>query len=155
MTQTEMIQILTGFIGSVGFAILFNIRGKRLVAAAMGGLLSWFLFVILSAFISSEAICYFIVAWAISSYSEIMARVLKTPTTTFITAALIPLIPGGSLYYTMANAFHGNMEGFLQKAIYTLQLSAALALGIIVSTTLFNILQRIIKSKSAEKQTQV
>ena len=118
-------------------------------------LLSWFLFVILSAFISSEAICYFIVAWAISTYSEIMARVLKTPTTTFITAALIPLIPGGSLYYTMANAFHGNMEGFLQKAIYTLQLSAALALGIIVSTTLFNILQRIIKSKSAEKQTQV
>ena len=69
MTQTEMIQILTGFIGSVGFAILFNIRGKRLVAAAMGGLLSWFLFVILSAFISSEAICYFIVAWAISTYS--------------------------------------------------------------------------------------
>ena len=155
MTQPEMIQILAGFIGSVGFAILFNIRGKRLVAAAMGGLLSWFLFVILSAFISSEAICYFIVAWAISTYSEIMARVLKTPTTTFITAALIPLIPGGSLYYTMANAFHGNMEGFLQKAIYTLQLSAALALGIIVSTTLFNILQRIIKSKSAEKQTQI
>ncbi len=152
MTQTEIIQILTGFIGTVGFAVLFNIRGKRLVATSIGGLLSWFLFVILSAFVSSEAICYFIVAWAISNYSEIMARVLKTPTTTFITAALIPLIPGGSLYYTMANAFHGNMEEFLQKAIYTLQLSSALALGIIVSTTLFNILQRIIKGKFPRKR---
>ena len=44
MTQTEMIQILTGFIGSMGFAVLFNVRRIRLVAATAGGLLSWLLF---------------------------------------------------------------------------------------------------------------
>ncbi|MBQ1965266.1 MAG: threonine/serine exporter family protein, partial [Clostridia bacterium] len=45
------------------------------------------------------------VAFSMSVYAGIMARVLKTPATTFITTSLIPLIPGGSLYYTMAYAF--------------------------------------------------
>lgn len=134
MTQLQIIQILAGFIGSMGFAVLFNIRGKRLIAAAIGGLLSWLLFVILDTYIASEPVRYFIVALIISTYAEVMARLLKSPTTTFITTSLIPLIPGGSLYYTMAHIFQGNMETFLQKAIYTLQLTSALALGIIVST---------------------
>lgn len=147
MTKTEIIQVLAGFVGTIGFAVLFNIRGKRLWVAALGGLLSWLMFVILNAYIATEAVCYFIVAWLISTYAEIMARVLKTPTTTFITTSLIPLIPGSSLYYTMANAFQGDLETFLQKAIYTLQLASALALGIIVSTTVTKILYTIKKEK--------
>ncbi len=147
MTQTEIIQILAGFVGSIGFAILFNIRGKRLIVTAIGGLLSWLLFVVFSAFIANEAISYFIVALVISTYAEVMARALKTPTTTFIITSLIPLIPGGSLYYTMACAFQGNLETFMQKAIYTLQLASALALGIIVSTTLAKMLYEAVKSK--------
>ena len=110
MTKVEIIQILSGFVGTLGFTVLFNLRGKRLVFTALGGLLSWTLFVIFSWFIKSEPLNYFFVALIISAYAEIMARILKSPTTTFITASLIPLIPGGSLYYTMANAFGNNKE---------------------------------------------
>jgi len=140
MTQTEIIQILAGFVGSFGFAILFHIRGKRRFLAALGGLLSWLLFVLLSKWIESEPVVYFVVACVISVYAEIMARVLKTPTTIFVTTSLIPLIPGGSLYYTMVLAFQGDFDTFLPKAIYTLQLASALALGIIVSTTFARVL---------------
>ena len=150
MTKTEIIQIIAGFIGTIGFAILFNIRSKRLVAVAVGGLLSWLLFVILSRFIPNEAVNYFVVACIISLYAEIMARILKTPTTTFVTTALIPLIPGGSLYYTMAYAFQGNLETFLQKAIYTLQLASALALGIIVSTTITRIFYKFLNKNKGQ-----
>lgn len=139
MTHSEIIQILSGFIGSTAFALLFNIRGWRLAVTAFGGFLSWALFCVLNNFISSEPVNYFIVALVISVYAEIMARLLKTPTTTFITTALIPLIPGSSLYYTMAYAFQSNSENFLEKGIYTLQLSSALALGIIIATTLARI----------------
>lgn len=146
MTQTQIIQILAGFVGSLGFAVLFNIRGKRLVAAGIGGLLSWLLFVVLGTYITSEPVRYFIVALVISAYAEVMARSLKSPTTTFITTSLIPLIPGGSLYYTMSLVFQGNMETFLQKAIYTLQLTSALALGIIVSTAITKIFYKKIRN---------
>lgn len=135
MTLNELLQILCAFIGSLSFGILFNVRKWRLVFAGIGGLLSWALFVVLSKFIPNEPINYFIVALVISFYAEIMARVLKTPTTTFITTSLIPLIPGGSLYYTMAYAFESNGEMFASKALYTLELASALALGIIVAAT--------------------
>ena len=136
MTKMEIIQILTGCLGSLGFAILFNIRGRRLAAAALGGLLSWALFVVLSDFLANEAVNYFLVALVMSLYAEVMARVLKTPTTTFITPALVPLIPGGSLYYTMSYAFAGEADNFVQKGIATLQLASALALGVIIAAAL-------------------
>ncbi len=136
MTTAELIQIFSGFAGSLGFAVLFNIRGKRLAAAGIGSLLSWLLFLLLTRGIPNEAVCYFLVALLISGYSELLARVMKTPSTTFVIPALIPLIPGGSLYYTMASAFAGENGNFVEKGLSTLQLSAALALGILLATAL-------------------
>lgn len=139
MTPQEIIQVLTGMIGSLCFGVLFNIRGKKLAAVAIGGFFSWSAFVILSYFIPSEPMNYFIVAAATALYAEIMARVLKTPATPLITTSLIPLIPGSALYYTMAYAFGNDMDVFLNKAVDTLKLAAALALGIIVVTALSHI----------------
>lgn len=133
-------QVLAGFVGSIGFGVLFNVRGKKLLMASLGGLISWSLFLLLSVFINNEPLNYFIVALVISVYSEFMARKLKSPTTCFITISLIPLIPGGSLYYTMAYAFQSDIEKFAGKGIYTLSLAAALALGVIVSTTITRVL---------------
>ena len=133
MTPTEILQIITGFLGSFAFALLFNIRGKKLVFAALGGFLSWMLFVLLKFVTENEPIRYFIVAVLISVYAEILARLLKTPTTTFVISSLIPLIPGGSLYYTMSTMLEGVNDAFLGRAIYTVELTAALALGIVLS----------------------
>lgn len=148
MTVNQLVQIISGGIGTLAFCVLFNIRGKRMFATTVGGFLSWTIFVVLSNFIESEPLNYFIVAIVISAYAEIMARVIKTPTTTFVTTALIPLIPGGSLYYTMAYAFESDLERFLEKAIYTLQLASSLAIGIIITTTISRI---VFKSLSEKK----
>lgn len=147
MTSSELIQIAAGLIGSLCFGILFNMRGKRLIAAAVGGLLSWGLFVILSHFILNEPINYFIVAAVVSLYSEIMARILKTPAAPIVTTSLIPLIPGGSLYYTMSSAFESNFTMFLEKAVSTLKLACALALGIIVVTAISQFLFKRVKQR--------
>ena len=133
---TPIIQILTGTIGTLGFGILFNIRQQRMVAATIGGFLSWSIYLLAFRFIPNEPLCYFIASLLTALYSEVMARLLKSPTTTFITTALVPLIPGGSLYYTMAYAFESDLTKFLERAVYTLQLASALALGIIVSSTI-------------------
>lgn len=142
MTMTQFIQILAGGVGSLGFACLFHIRGKRLLVATLGGVLSWFLFVIFSYFITNEPINYFLVSFLLTLFAEVMARVMKTPTTTFITTSLVPLIPGGSLYYTMAYGFQGDATRFVSKGVATLALAAALALGIIIATTLTKLIVR-------------
>ncbi len=134
MTHTEWLQILWGLIGTIGFGILFNIRGAKLLVAACGGVLSWGLFLLLDRWIDNDPVNYFVVALCISLYAEVMARVMKTPTSTFITTSLVPLIPGGSLYYTMASAFDSDFALFLERATATLLLASALALGIIAAT---------------------
>ncbi len=147
MSITNVIIVISGFFGSLCFGVLFNIHGKRLLFAALGGFMSSLLFVVFSYYEFSEALNYLIVAFSISVYAEIMARILKTPTTTFITCSLIPLIPGSSLYYTMAEAFKGTYDSFVVKATGTLELAAALALGIIVALMVTKIFIKITKEK--------
>lgn len=134
MTAIQLIQIITGTIGSLCFGVLFNVRGKRLFAVALGGFIASALYVLFGMLIESEPIVYLIVAAIVATYSEIAARVIKTPATPITITALIPLIPGGSLYYTMAYAFESDFNTFLDKAVSTLLLAAALALGIIIAT---------------------
>ena len=132
----EWLQIVMGTVGTVGFAILFNIRGKKLIMVALGGLLAWSFYLAIYHLSGSEMLGYFISAALISVFSELMARLLKTPTTAFIITSLVPLIPGGSLYKTMRFAFSGNLSSFSQTGLQTVELAAALALGIIVSSAI-------------------
>ncbi|MBQ1186598.1 MAG: threonine/serine exporter family protein [Clostridia bacterium] len=140
--MTQILQIITGCLGSAGFALLYNIRGKRFVFAALGGLLATLFYILFGLFMENEILNYFICAVLASLYAEIMARILKTPTTTFIITSLIPLIPGGSLYYTMTGAFSGDFEYFVSKGLYTLGLAGALAAGIIVVVSIVKIVVR-------------
>ncbi len=144
MNTQAMLQIITACIGSLGFAVLFNVRGIRLIAVAVGGLLSWGVYLLSYRYIGNDPICYFLSAAFVTAYAEVMARVLKTPTTVFITSSLIPLVPGGSLYYTMAYAFQSDAQRFVEKAVYTLQLAAALAIGIIIATAFTQLIVRIL-----------
>ena len=151
MTFTDaVIQILAGVAGTLGFGILFNVRGRKLLCGCLGAFISWSLYLIFSLFIPSEILVYLLVSISTSIYSEIMAVVLKTPTTTFLIISLIPLIPGGSLYYALSHAFEGDLVQFLTRALYTLQLASALSAGIILvislTRTVKNLRRRVKKS---------
>lgn len=138
--MNPFLQIAMGCLGTLGFNILFNIRGKKLLLATLGGLISWAVFLALEPLLPGEAIRYFIAAAAITVYGEILARVEKTPTTTFLVPSMIPLIPGGALYYTMNYALNKQWSQFAHQAFYTLQLALSLALGIIAVTTTVRLL---------------
>lgn len=152
--KDALIQIISGFVGTVGFAVILNIRGKRLLVTALGGLGAWALYLLLGMLIPGEPIRYFLVALTVSLYSEIMARVLKTPTTTFITTALISLVPGGSLYYTMSYALMGNYTSFFSRGIHTLKLASALALGIIVAMAAVRFIRRCMTARAGKRRTE-
>lgn len=136
----KLIQILMAYLGSLGFNILFHIRGRKLFWASLGGLISWAVFLALEPLLPGEAIRYFCAAAAVTIYGEILARAEKTPTTTFLVPSVIPLIPGGSLYYTMNYALNKQWAAFSHRGFYTLQLALSLAVGIIAVTTLTRLL---------------
>ena len=138
--KDAIIQILMGYLGSLGFNILFNIRGRKLFLASFGGFISWTVFLLLEPVLPAEPIRFFLSAAAVTVYGEVFARIEKTPTTTFLVPSIIPLIPGGSLYYTMNYALNKQWAEFSQRGFYTLQLALSLAVGIIAVTTLTRLL---------------
>ena len=143
--SVAIIQITASFFGTMGFCFLFNIRGNKLWLAALGGMLSWLLFLSLESIVASEGIRYFLVSVCSTVYAEILARILKTPATTFSIITLIPLVPGGALYHTATFAMSGEATQFLEKLIYTVELALALSLGIVVVTAVFRYTKRLKK----------
>ncbi|MBR2483157.1 MAG: threonine/serine exporter family protein [Oscillospiraceae bacterium] len=127
-----LLQILMAFFGTIGFGMLFRSRGKKLLLAGLGGMLAWTLFLLLGCWIESEPIRYFIVSVIVSVYAEVLARICKTPAGTFGILSLVPLVPGGGLYYSADYALSGDMGAFVEKALSTLSLTAMLSVGIVL-----------------------
>lgn len=145
MSKFELIQLFTGFLGSLGFSVLFNIRGVKLFLAAFGGFVSWGFFLLFGAWFQSEPLRYFFAALAVTVFAEIFARIKKTPTTSFLVPSIIPLIPGGTLYYTMNYALKSDWENFVLSAFYTIKLALALAAGIIVVSSLIRMANAVVR----------
>lgn len=127
---------LSGFTATVGFGVLFNIKGKKLYLAGIGGMLGGVIYSFCKMNEFPEALSLFYAGVGFALYSEIFARICHTPVTTFIICALIPLVPGKGMYETMRYAVAGDAQTALQTGLDTLIYAGALALGIILVSTL-------------------
>ena len=133
------LQLAAALAGSFGFALLFNAREKKLVWASLGGLLSWGVYLAVGLFYASDPTRYFVAALVLTIYAELMARRHRAPVTVFLVAGTIPLIPGGSLYYTMGYAVAGRWSEALHTGLATLLLAIAIAAGILACMVLWHI----------------
>ena len=70
-------EVLATFIATIAFGVLFNIHGKNLFFAGIGGALGWLVYKIGLYFGLSVILSMFFSAIAFSAYSEIYARILK------------------------------------------------------------------------------
>ena len=134
-----LISVLAAAIGTFGFGILYNIRGKKLMLATLAGVLGWAMYHAAAIWSVSENVRYLLAAAAVTAFSEIFARVEKTPATTFLAPGVIPLVPGSGLYSSMNYAMKEQWDLFAETALTTLELAAFIAIGIIAATSVFRI----------------
>lgn len=135
-----ILETIVSFIATFGFGIIFNIKGKKLFFASLGGGLSWFIYTLCLNVGLTEISSLFLSSVIFSTYSEILARILKTPVTTLVVCALIPLVPGGGMYYTMFEAVTGDINKALELGLTTISSAGVLALGVIFVSTLTRLL---------------
>lgn len=141
----QLIQLAAAGLGSLGFALLFNLRGAKLTWASLGGVISWGAYLIVMAFWPNEAGSYLIAAFILTVYAEIMARIQRSPVTVYLVAGTIPLIPGASLYRTMSYAVSADWRTALSNGVHTLLLAAAISGGILACMVLWNIVETLVK----------
>lgn len=124
--------IVSGTIGTIGFSLLFKSNPKRTLFNALGGALTCVIYVLSCEQFNHEFMQNFFPALVATAYAEVMARILKAPATPILACSIIPLVPGGKLYYTTYYFVVGQMEVFNYTLTQTLRIAAGLAVGIIV-----------------------
>lgn len=137
-------QLIWAFLGSVGFALLFGVRAGLIVPASFGGLMCWGIYLIcLNRLDFGIFMASFAAAAFTELYAEGMARYLKVPATVLFVPAIVPLIPGSNLYYTMSSTVRQDWEAAGAYGISTLQYALGIALGMSVVCAMFEIYARI------------
>ncbi|MFW5651837.1 MAG: threonine/serine exporter family protein [Acetivibrio ethanolgignens] len=129
-----MMQCFWAFAGSLAFGVVFNIRGKNSIFAALGGLFAWVVYLLMGELSQNTITQFFAAAMAISFYAEFMAIWRKTPVTVFIISGMIPLVPGGTIFYTMRELIMGNDTESYQLGIYTIAIAGSIAMGILIAS---------------------
>ncbi len=132
-----MKEIILAFIGSYCPAILFNIERKNLVWAGLCGAAGWATYKGVLTLSGRNILGVFAAAIVISILSEVMAKILKTPSTVFYIPSLYPIVPGISAYYTVMYIINDKIAEATAKGLETLGSAGAIAFGILLVSTIF------------------
>ena len=138
----QILPCFYAFAACLPYCILCNIRGRTAFYASLGGAAGWIVY-LLFGFAGNDIFQYFAAAIAITAYSEIFARVQKTPATVYLIVSLLPLVPGGGIYYTMEYCISGDTQNFLQTGLHTMAITGVLALGILLVSSAMNVIKMI------------
>ena len=123
-------------IGCFGFTYIFNIHGVGRAICGAGGALGWLIYQLGD----KSILAAFLAAAAIAVYSEMMARLVRCPATGYLLLSLLPLVPGGGIYYAMSYCVQGERELFLKTLLKTFGMAATLAVGSMLASSLFRTL---------------
>ena len=129
------LQLAAGIVGSLGFSLMFNVRGRRLFWCSLGGGVAWGAVLLCEVAGGTELMGYFIASMVLTVYAEILARKIHCPVTVFVATATIPLIPGGSLYNTMRFAMAEEWSSFAMQGLRTMLYAILISAGILIVTT--------------------
>lgn len=135
--EKYLVMILTAAIGTVGYCLNVNIKRNKIVYGCIGGVLSTFLYCVFVEADLSLLLQNLIPAAVVTFYAEVLARVVKAPATVFLIPSIIPLVPGGRLYYTMRAIVDGKGNDAKIFAMETIIIALGIAVGIVVVSLVF------------------
>lgn len=139
----QLIQLITSFLGSLGFAIIFNLQKKHLLVASTGGVLCWASYLLTGTFLNGVFIPTLVASAVAALYAEVFARIVKAPATVIFVSVIIPLIPGSSLFYTMSNIVSGEIVLFKKYGIETILFVLGITSGISIVWSAWYMFQKI------------
>lgn len=135
--------IVLAFLGSVFPVILFNIDRKKIWLSGIGGAAGELVAIIALNSSSSTVVSSFAGAFAVGLYSEIMARIKKTPAFEFLIPGIFPLLPGVAGYNTLIYILQKNFSQAIAKGFETIAIGGSMAFGIMLSSAIFRFFSKI------------
>lgn len=143
-----LFQLITSFIASAGFGLLFNAPKNYLWQCGVNGMIGWIFYFCLVEYRGFDAVPASIIAsFIVAMISGVLARWFKAPIIIFNVAGIIPLVPGGLAYASMRHFVSDDYSTALQLAAKVLLISGAIAAGLVFSEVLNRLLKKLKPAK--------
>ena len=123
-----ILQLISVYIGIVGFGIMLEVPKKYLPYSAVAGTIGWAAYLLCQAFLPVGSV--FFSSFCIALVSQIFARILKCPVTVFMIPGIYPSVPGAGIYRTVYYVIMGENMLAGRYLIDTLTTAGMIALGI-------------------------
>lgn len=133
-----LLKVIFAALGTMAFGVLFQVRGRNLPFAGLCGGAGYLVYLLVPGEGRFGAV--FLASLTIAALAEVFARLFKAPATLFLVAGLIPLVPGGQLFQCILQLMERHWDEAMERGINTLLISAALAAGIIVVSSLVKLI---------------
>lgn len=143
-----IVKVVGAFIAIAGFAIMLETPKRYVGYAGIVGAIGWLMYLVCLEGDIGEVMATFLSAAAVSVVSHIFARIFKVPVTVFLVAGILPTVPGVGMYRIAYSVISGNSEMTAYYLMSTLELAAAIAIGIFVVDAFFKLFHKDFKQNS-------
>ena len=127
-----VLQLLACAVAAASFSVLLHQPPRTIPVSTLIAMAGYAIFLLLG----KTTLAYFGATLVIGVCCEICARIMKRTATLFVTAAIIPLVPGIGLYNTMLYVVEGNYSKAVNTGAATVLGICGIALAITMSSVL-------------------
>lgn len=138
-------QLITSFIASAGFGIIFNAPRKSLIQCGFIGMVGWILYYLLVAHGLDVVPATVLAAMVVAVLSQISAKMFKTPIIIYNVSGIIPLVPGGVAYNAMRYFVVNDYYHAVQYSAKVMLLAGGIAFGLMFSEVANQVIRKLWK----------
>lgn len=148
----EKYGIVAALVGTVGFALIFKLKGRYIFGVSVAGFLMYIIYLLMLRAYPSEFLAAFVSTAFVVLMAEILARTLKAPAMIFITTAIVPIVPGSGLYYSMKHLLWRDWTNFIDRFKSMLSVAFGIVCGIIFVAAAFKLVMSLFMKKAKNDQ---
>lgn len=153
--QLEVTDVLWHVLGAtvctVGLIFMYNLEARSACFAVVGAMIACSIFEFYVYYNNNVFVGALISALAVGSFADIMAHILKTPTTILLIPGIVPMVPGGMLFNTMLSILEGDSAASREYGMKALLVALGLTVGIISATFIFRTFWSTVRSIKSRK----
>ena len=101
MIHDFIMHVMCPFIGTIGYAVLFNIPKKFYLCCGFTGAAGWLIYHAVVSMNASAVTASFFGTLAVVLTSRVLSVRKKCPIIIFLVSGILPLVPGAGIYYTV------------------------------------------------------
>ena len=141
MIRDIFISAIGAFGGTMGFCYLLAAPRRTILPASVNGMIGFLIYVILYRYMKQNIMfSHFMATVAVTVMCEMLARVMRLPSTVFLLTSLVPLVPGYNFYAAMLALVEDNGPLAASQLMIAVQIVAAIAVGAAVTSVIFRML---------------